>query len=225
MPNLITNTPSTEIKFDAIKLNPGEVMQIQVLDGGSSARHEVRFIGFIKDKSLLVTLPFLNGEGMWMRPGKTYVVRGFNGIHAYAFSSQVIRARAHPFTYLHFSWPHKVECQLVRHSLRVNVSLPAIIVLSEVSSVAVTMLDLSVSGTMLDAPTELGVIGDHHNIRFTVEVEDHTVNLELLTIIRNIRPKDDGTGFCIGIGFESVPMNDGLTLHFFTNALAHKTHD
>lgn len=220
MPNLITSTSSTEMKFDAIRLNPGAIMQIQARDGGSSARHEVRFIGFIKDKSLLVTLPFLNGEGMWMRAGKTFVLRGFNGVHAYAFSSQVIRARAHPFTYLHFSWPHKVECQLVRHSLRVNLSLPANIVLSEVSSVAVTMLDLSVSGTMLDSLGELGVIGDSHKIRFTVEVEDRTVNLELSAIIRNIHQKEDGTGFRIGISFENVVMNDGLTLHYFTNALA-----
>lgn len=211
------------MNFDAIKLYPGAVMQLQAKEEGALARHEVKFIGFIKDKCLLTTLPVKDEQGLWMRIGKVYVIRGFNGIHAYAFSSQVLRAHTHPFPYVHFSWPQKVECQLVRHSLRVNALLPANIVLADGSAVTAMTQDFSVSGTMLDSPAELGAVDDHIKIEFTVGIDDNAVPLNLQAIIRNINKKDDGTGYRVGIAFENVTQNDGLALHYFTHTLAQRT--
>lgn len=210
------------MNFEATKLFPGATMQIQAFDDPSTSRHEVKFIGFIKDKSLLVTLPHQDGQDMWMRAGRTYVIRGFNGIHAYAFSTQVIRARAHPYSYIHFSWPKKVECQLVRHSLRISITLPAIITMPDGSSKNVTMVDLSISGSMLDAPFELGAVDDRFKIEFTLTFEESTVSMNLLAIIRNSKQKEDGTGFQIEIAFEKTTYNDGLILHHLINSQAQK---
>lgn len=218
MSNTLTNNPSIEMKFDALRLYPGAAMQLQSMSEG--ARHEVRFIGFIKDKSLLVTLPFKDGEAMWMQPGKTFVMRGFNGIYAYAFRAQVIRAHANPFTYVHFSWPREVECQLVRHSLRVAAALAANVSLPDNSSVDVTMLDLSASGSMLDSLTELGAAGEHARIEFTVDFEGSTMSLNISVIICNIQQKEDGTGFRIGVGFENIAQNEALILHYYINSIA-----
>ncbi|TNC99781.1 MAG: hypothetical protein FD121_7 [Gallionellaceae bacterium] len=217
------NDQPLSMGLDTLKLYPGAVMQLQALTDGAHARHEVRYIGFVKDKSLLVTLPFLEGKGLWMQEGQTFVVRGFNGIYAYAITTQVIRARSHPFPYIHFSWPVKVECQVVRHSLRVAVSLPAKVTLSDVSPVAVTMLDLSVSGAMLDSPVELGAVGAHPNIEFAVDFEGRTMDLNLPTIIHNSSKKPDGSGFHVGIKFENVSQNDGLILFYFTHTQDQKT--
>jgi Flagellar protein YcgR/PilZ domain len=218
MPN--ANDQSVQIAFDALRLYPGAAMYIQTMAEGSHTRHKVQFIGTIKGKSLLVTLPVEDGKGMWMQAGQTFVVRGFNGIYAYAFSTQVIRARAHPFPYIHFFWPREVGCQLVRKSLRVEVALPANVSLADNSTVAVTMLDLSAPGSMLDSPAALGAIGDHAKIGFTVDVEGNPTNLNLAVNICNIHQKEDGSGFRIGIGFENVAKNDALILHYFINNIA-----
>jgi len=193
---------------------------VQSLADVAQIRHKVRFIGFIKDKSLLVTLPFRNGERMWMEEGQAFILRGFDGKHAYAFTAQVIRARAHPFTYLHFSWPDKVEYRLVRNSLRVAVSLPASLSQAGDTPVAVTMLDLSASGTMLDSPVETGAVDDQVQVGFTVDYEGSPVNLLLAAEIRKIYRKENEAGARIGLNFENISQNDALILHYFINTLS-----
>ena len=193
---------------------------MQSLADVAQVHHKVRFIGFIKDKSLLVTLPFRNGERMWMEEGQAFILRGFDGKHAYAFTAQVIRARAHPFTYLHFSWPGKVECRLVRHSLRVAVSLPASLSQAGGTPVAVTMLDLSASGIMLDSPVETGAVGDHVQLGFAVDYEGNAMNLSLSAEILKIYRKENEAGSRIGLEFENISQNDGLILHYFINTLS-----
>jgi len=215
-----TNDQSVRMELDALRLYPGTAMYIQSQSDGSHTRHKVQFIGTIKGKSLLVTLPFENGKGMWIQAGHTFVVRGFNGIYAYALSTQVIRARAHPFPYIHFGWPRIVDCQLVRKSLRVEVSLPAKVTLADNSTVNVTLLDLSAPGSMLATPAAIGAVGDHARIEFAVDFEGNTRDLNIPVIIRNIHPKEDGSGFHIGVGFESVAQNDALILHYVINTIA-----
>lgn len=218
MPN--TNDQSVKIAFDTLRLYPGAAMYIQSQSDGAHARHKVQFIGTIKGRSLLVTLPFENGKGMWMQAGQTFVVRGFNGIYAYAFSAQVIRARAHPFAYIHFAWPREVDCQLVRKSRREELSLPAKVVLPDNRSVDVTLLDLSAPGAMLDSPAAIGAVGDHARIGFAVDFEGNASHLDLAIIIRNIHPKEEGTGFRIGVGFDAVAQNEALILHYVINNIA-----
>lgn len=219
MPNNSDNQP-VEIGFEAIRLYPGAEMQVQSLADVAQVRHKVRFIGFIKDKSLLVTLPFRNGERMWMEEGQAFIVRGFNGKYAYAFTTAVVRARAHPFPYLHFSWPSVAECRLVRNSLRVAVSMPASISQADGAPMAVTMLDLSASGAMLDSPVETGAVGNHVLLGFTVGFEGSAMNLSMPAEIRNIHRKENDAGFRIGLGFENVSQNDSLILHYFINIIA-----
>lgn len=215
-----SNNQSVNIAFDALRLHSGATMYIQSQSDGAHVRHKVQFIGFIKGKSLLVTLPFEDGKGLWMQSGQTFVIRGFNGIYAYGFSAQVTRARAHPFPYIHFSWPREVGGQLVRKSLRVEVALSATVTLPDSSMVNVTMLDLSALGSMLDSPTALGAVGEHARIGFTVDFEGSSICLDFAATVRNIYKKDDGTGFRIGIGFEQVVKNDALVMHYFINNIA-----
>lgn len=218
MPN--TSDQAIKMALEALRLYPGAAMYIQSQSDGAHARHKVQFIGSIKGRSVLVTLPFENGKGMWMQAGQTFVVRGFNGIYAYAFSSQVIRARAHPFAYIHFSWPREVDCQLVRKALRVELAMPAKVTLPDSRTVDVRLLDLSAPGAMLDSRAALGAIGDHARIRFSVDFEGDASDLDLAIVIRNIHIKEDGSGFRIGVGFEAVARNDALILHYAINSIA-----
>lgn len=209
-----------EVDFDAIRLYPGAEMQVQSLADVAQVRHKVRFIGFIKDKSLLVTLPLKNGERMWMEEGQTFIVRGFNGKYAYAFTTPVIRARAHPFPYLHFAWPLEVECQLVRNALRVAVSLPAAISQAGGQPVTVTILDLSASGALIDSPVEAGAAGDHVQLDFAVDFEGDAMKLGIPSaVIRKIYQKESEAGYRIGLGFEHISQNDSLILHYFINTI------
>lgn len=214
------NSQTVSMTLDALKLFSGATMYIQNQAEGSHARHKVQFIGTIDGKSMLVTLPFVDGKGMWMQSGQTFIVRGFNGIYAYAFSTQVIRARAHPFPYLHFSWPQQVGCQLVRKSLRVEVDLQATVTLPDQRRVGVTMQDLSALGSMLDSSFDLGAFGDRARIGFAVDFEGTATSLDLAITVRNVHPKENGTGCRVGVGFENVSQNDALILHYYIDNIA-----
>ncbi|MBI5438837.1 MAG: flagellar brake protein [Nitrosomonadales bacterium] len=205
---------SSNVSLDAIKLQPGAVMQIQS-DEDVQARHEVRFIGAIRGNSVLVTVPNIGGERMWMKPGLNFVIRGFNGRYAYAFTSKVILAREKPFSYVHFSYPQSVEYKVVRHALRVGVTQPATVTIPDSSPVAVTMLDLSASGSMIDSPALLGKAGDRIHLAFTVPIEEKEVNLDIAAVIRNVYQVDDAGRERVGLGFEDVSQNDNLILHYF----------
>lgn len=211
------NDQSVQMSLDEIRLYPGAEIYIQLMAEGAYPRHKVNFIGYIKHKSLLLTLPFEHDQGLWMKAGQTFVIRGFNGLYAYAFSAQVLRARAHPFPYIHFSWPHDVVCQQVRKSRRVAVEMPANVEREGHGAVAVTMLDLSVLGAMLESTRGLGEVGTPANISFTVMVEESEKKLNLSIIIRNIHQKDNVPGFRIGVGFENLTEEEIMILHYFVN--------
>lgn len=215
MPETLTQVTSSNVSLDAIKLQPGAVMQIQSCDEGGQVHHDVRFVGVIKSNSFLVTVPMTGGTRMWMKPGSEFILRGFNGRYAYAFTSKVIRAREQPFPYVHFSYPPSVEYKAVRHSLRIGVTQPATVTTTANSPVAVTMLDLSASGSMIESPESLGNAGDLIHLAFTVPLEGHEVSLSIAAVIRNIYQTDDTGRGRIGLAFEDVSQNDNLILHYF----------
>jgi len=211
-----------EMDFAALGLYPDATMQIQAIDNESQVHQWVKFIGYIKDRSVLTTLPVQDGKGMWIQHGQTFVIRGFNGKYAYAFSSQVIRARADPYAYIHFSWPGSIEIQVVRHSLRIDVALPIHVSRMDNTAVATTLLDVSTSGAMLDSSVDLGALGDQLRVELLVNLGGNTLKINIAATIRNVHTKEDGSGLKTGIEFANISQNDLLLLSYFIDSLAQK---
>lgn len=210
-----------EESFEALKLYHDAAMQIQSLEEGRQERYNVKFIGAIKGKSILVTLPLIDGERVWMQPGQSYVVRGFTGKYAYALIVQVIRARTHPYPYVHFTYPRFVQSRAVRKSLRVKLDLPATITPGDSDKpIPVTMADLSTTGSMMNSPAPIGEIGGTVRLNFPVNIEDIKADLNLSAKIKNISVPKEGEGVSIGIEFENIDQNEKLILHYFTHSIA-----
>lgn len=207
-----TASPS-QVDFDSIKLHPGAHVQIELLNRAGQ-KFNLRFIGAIKGKSVLLTLPIVDGEAVRMSPGQNYVIRGFNGKYAYAFTSRVIQARSHPFPYVHFAYPLSVESKIVRKGLRVNVNLPAAVV-GESEQVPVTMIDLSAKGSMIDAAQTIGEISDTINVQFDIVFNEIRTHLILPAKIRNAQYSKDASSMHFGVEFENIPQDDMLILNNF----------
>lgn len=219
MSNAETDDPDVRMSFENLGLYSGAMMSIQPLSEEAHERYGVKFIGFIEGCSILVTLPVHDGKGLWMQTGQTFVIRGFNGKYAYAFSAQVLRARALPFPYVHFSWPHNIECQLVRSSLRVAVSMPVNVIRSNGTPASASLLDLSISGAMVDSPGEIGVQGEHIKVELKMDVEGRAVSMNINAVIHNIHRNEEGTGFKTGLEFQDVSQNDRLVLHYYIDSV------
>lgn len=203
--------------FEMMGLHPGATMQIHDISDSAATHHWVRFIGFIKDSCILTSLPFKYGKGMWILKGEDFVVRGFNGRHAYAFTSQVIGECTTPFPYLYLSWPSSVESRIVRNALRVAIALPVSVSRSDNTSVETMLDDLSISGAMIDSSMELGTIGDQVKTEIMVKLPENVVKVCVPATIRNIHQKDDGEGFKTGLQFKNISQNDLLVLNYFIN--------
>ena len=213
----VKKTPS-EVSFEDLRLYPGAALQIQSLAG--EVNHSVKFIGAIREKSILVTLPIVNGKGIWMQAGQIYIIRGFTGKHAFAFEAPAIMARTHPFPYIHFAYPRSVNSRAVRKSLRVRANLPAVVTPRSGSGpVPATMADLSSTGSMLDSLAPLGQIGDVVMLAFSVAFESISANLNISAIIRSIQKQEAGKSIRSGLEFEKIAHNDNLILRCFVHTI------
>lgn len=209
---------SSKVTFEILRLHPGAMLQIQCL--GSTANHSVRFIGVIRGKSILVTLPTVEGKGIWVLPGQIYIIRGFTGKHAFAFEAPAIMARTHPFPYIHFAYPSSINSRAVRKSLRVKISLPATAApRSGDKPVPVTMLDLSTTGSMVDSLAPIGKIGDVAKLAFSVAFEGIAADLNIPAIIRSLQTSGVGESLRVGLEFENVSHNDNLILRCFVHTI------
>ena len=207
------NEQGTQVDFDSIRLYPGAVFQIEQV-GRPTNKYNLRYIGAIKGKSILLTIPVVEGRIANMPPGQTYVVRGFNGKYAYAFSSRVIQARSRPFPYVHFTYPESVESRIIRKALRVTVNLPAAII-KEDGQTPITIIDLSANGLMMGTARPVGEVGDIIRIQFEIEADGARNTLTIPVKIRNAKYSKDANSINVGAEFGEMAESDMLRLNNF----------
>ena len=159
----------------------------------------------------MLTLPFVDGKAAKMPKGQGYLIRGFDGKHAFAFTSHVIQTRFHPFPDVHFSYPLAVEHKIIRKALRVSVNLPATVIKAN-KQIQVTIINLSAKGLMIDSFQSLGDIGEVIKVQLEISLEDVKANLALPAKIRNANNLKEETGIHIGVEFENISQSDMLVL-------------
>jgi c-di-GMP-binding flagellar brake protein YcgR len=155
--------------LDEIKLAIGDFFQIQAQVEQAENRYYVRLIGYLKGKSVLVTVPEADGRLCLVREGQAFVVRFFAGKNAYAFTANVLRSSNIPFPHMHLSYPSQVRGLVVRTGERVPVRIIcAVAVQDGTKTVAAAGLltNLSVSGAMLSSKSRLGPAVDQVSRRY-----------------------------------------------------------
>ena len=203
-----------EINFESMGLRVGTRLFMRPLDAeGEQRRYQVEYVGALRGKSFLVTLPLANGKGVWMPSGQGFTFHVMEGMHVYAFTSYVLRARNDPGLYVHFAWPTRIESRQVRKSYRVNLRLP-VAVEGSAGRQEVLLLNLSMTGGLLQAPAGLWQDGDKLSLALPVELEEASSQLSLSAEVRNQVEKPEGMAH-YGVEFAALPQNDALLLHYY----------
>ncbi|MFA5081767.1 MAG: flagellar brake protein [Hydrogenophilaceae bacterium] len=200
------------VSFDSIRLKVGDTLQMQAVGTAETTHYGVRYMGAVKDASVLFTLPIIDHEGMWMRLNGEYVFRTLTGSHIYAFVARLLKPRAHPYPYAHFSYPESVEARRVRRSPRIKLQLASEAEKADATTVAITFLDLSLHGALVEADGPLGAAGE--TVRVTLPVHLSEVNRKL-TLEADIRNVFEGERPRYGLEFHRLDDDDVLLLHFF----------
>ncbi len=217
--------PEKEIScaMEQIRWTVGETLFMQDISKSTprhdfQPRHAVKLIGFIKGKSVLVSMPV--NDGQLLHEHQQFVLRAFQGNKAFAFTAAILKVTTSPFPYLHLSWPEKVISSLVRHDTRTAVNLLAVISLSNPErSSGMHLLDLSLGGAYGVVRENIAKIKETGVIRFKVNAVGEDEFLELPFVLRSINTNDGDLGYRYGIEFVKVPMQCKLIL----SAYVHKT--
>ncbi|MBE2259994.1 MAG: flagellar brake protein [Rhodobacteraceae bacterium] len=215
------------LPLDEIKLSIGDPFQIQTQVEHAEARYYVKLIGYLKGKSVLVTLPEVDGRLCLVREGQAFVVRFFSGKSAYAFTANVLRSSSIPFPHMYLSYPPQVRGLVVRTGERVPVRIICAISMQEDTrtvSAAGVLTNLSVGGALLSSKNRLGSHGDLLSIKFRVQIREIEFFAALDATIRSLS-QDDSGDFLYGIQFAGLPDDVAIAMTAFVyQKLAETSH-
>lgn len=189
--------PQEEIlSFEALKLMPGDTLQLQPLLEGQTERFTVHVIGMLKPKSVLVTVPMVDGKLIFIRDGQTYLIRAFSGLNVCAFKAKVLKSQLQPYPYLHITYPDSVQAMRIRKAMRAPTSIIVAVHKSEDGKQmgAGKLVDISVGGAKMLSPMALGQKGDELWLSFKVTLGDMEEYVKTPIILRSEGEEEDEQG-------------------------------
>lgn len=200
-----------KVFMDEVRWQVGETFFLH--QQGLSARYTARFIGYIKNRTVLVTMPIVDDKYVLIRDSQMFIVRAFSGKKAYAFSAFVVKSVHSPHPYLHLSYPKELSCATIRHRARIPVSIIASVSMNDQEeSVAAIIADMSLGGASANIKHPFGEVGQRGRIKFKINAVGETVFVDLAIILRSIVPSDNGGGCKHGYEFTELSTHDRLVL-------------
>ena len=213
---------------EGLSLEVGSVLQLQFLSDDSGARHYVKVIGYLHNKSLLVTTPQVKGNLMLVREGQAMAVRSLSGSEVVAFSVAVISSHVKPYPYLHLSYPKEMQAITVRKAQRIGCRTTAMVsdcgpeasaMETPPDPIAVAVDDMSTTGALILCDTELSEVKGLLSVEMKLNIAELEELITIVAVIRNIRKREDDNGNVIeymhGVEFQFADRQESIMLHAF----------
>ncbi len=212
-----------------LALDIGDILQLQFLGESGEARYYVKVIGYLKDRSLLVTSPQQGGKLKRVRDGQPVAARMMAGNNLVGFTVTVLRSCCVPYSYLHLSYPHDLQSVTVRKALRVALDLPASAKAcatgageTDLNSEAhkIVIRDMSTTGALLVADAPLADTGNSLVVSLKVTVAEAEEELAFTAVVRNIKveqatEKGCSSQFLHGVELQFSDRRESVLLHAF----------
>lgn len=213
--------PVSEFRFEDIKLQAGERVQLELLR--THARYYTTAIGYVPSLSVLVRTPVANGLAIPVEEEAPVVLRAFSGVIVFAFAAEVMRVRQAPFPYLHLSFPARVRGAVIRRSERVKCAIPmSLHNLSQGASAHAlegTAVNIGIGGALIETGSPLGQPDDVIRLQmsFSIAPVDHPVTLTLYAALQAIREVEgvdqrNRRVFRCGIEFRDLHPSETIVL-------------
>lgn len=202
---------------NGIKPQMWEVVQLRRLGREGQAHYFSRLVGYIKDVSILTTVPRTPRQPVPVAEGEQVEVRMLTGSNIYVFRSEIIKISLVPYSYMHLSFPDKVQRQHLRKSPWAKVNLAVKADCGAASPFEGLIVNLSASGARVDSTVILGKEGLSVTLHFLIDLDGMKREMNLPARIMHVRPaaKNPGDGASMvehGVAFQSVAELDELWL-------------
>ena len=212
----------SRLSLRALSLKPGMAMQTRRIVEGAKKR-EAQYFGAIEGKGVMVGPLGPEGAKTELEEGEVCVVRGFTGQYEFSFLTKVLQTFEKPFAYALLAYPAQVDARLVRQSMRIQCSWPAQLTLQgeggKPQTQAVKLVDLSGSGAMVSASTQLASIGERVQLNLSVEVDKAPMELSLQASVCHNNRATYEEAFFLGLAFTGLTAQDKLVLSYLTQGV------
>ncbi|UZE94636.1 flagellar brake protein [Alkalimarinus alittae] len=205
--------------FEALGVTVGSPLTIETIS--PSRRMNVKVMGYLVGKSLLISPPLKDGKEQLLEKGETLAVRMLIRKQICAFETRVKYRSLQPYSYYHLEYPTALASLQVRSSERVDVNIPVIIKsdfdigLGDWPKEA-SITNMSKTGAAITCSNALGFNGHEIVVVLDVEVSGLKRTLELHSIIRNKEPLKGESDLCtFGVQFIDLKDEDTLSLAGF----------
>jgi hypothetical protein len=220
----------SQVTLKSLKLRSGMFLQAQRVEtkppppnqeAKPAPVYEAQFLGPIQDKALVVIPVGMFSIKTGMMSGEIFTVRGFTGQYDFHFTSRVLQAvdftfRDPGYAYAVLTYPAVVEARQVRKSMRIRTSLPANATLPDATGeMTVTLVDLSIDGTLVRSASALGAVGDLVALSFTVTSDLGVADLVVAARICHSNEDPGEEGILAGLLFENITGADRVVLKDF----------
>ncbi|GAB6049481.1 hypothetical protein JCM16106_03250 [Hydrogenophilus islandicus] len=208
---------SVSLPFTELHLLPGEILQIKI--EGDDQPLWSRYIGMVRNKSLLIEGITRNDVAIFVKEGSTIQVKGTSGSYAFLFSASVLANISRPFPYHHLTYPSEVRALRLRRSERVPVRIVCAVITKDGEAHGGVLLDLSLGGGLLATRHPLAV-GEQITLKFKLNLVGSELILSVLAEVRSKRPLEqtrDGDGY--GVQFLDMTPEETLALLTYIQAV------
>lgn len=205
--------------FRDLKHNIGNTLQLQVSPSNKDERFYVKLIGVLKNKSVLITTPRVDGGSLKIEDKQKFIIRMMSGSSALVFTSTTIHASNHPYAHLHLTYPDKLESITIRKAERTSCHLIVTVHKTKESTsegISASIQDISNAGAQLFSNEILGEVGDNIVINAKFSVADMEQYLTIPAIIRrSVELEDNKSKHEYGVEFNTLENKDKLVLTAF----------
>ncbi|MCG2586442.1 flagellar brake protein [Massilia sp. TS11] len=181
-------------EFDAMNLQVGGRLQFLTHRTIKPVQYFSSLIGYVRDEYLIVKTPFENGAPIGLNEGEKLTIRVFTGVNVCSFTCTVLRAFPRPINYVHLSFPDQIQGTSLRAAVRVKVDIPAQVTGSRAFATCnVFIVNLSVSGALIESPRKLSELDKQINLSFTLLTQPGNLQVRVTTkaAVRNAGVVED----------------------------------
>lgn len=177
-----------EYAFEHMNLQVGGRLQLITHRTLRPMQHFSTVIGWVKDEYMIVKIPLDNGGPIALTEGDKLTVRVFSGVNVCSFGAVVLRVFQRPLLYAHVTFPANIQGTSLRAAMRVKVDIPAQLSREDGSHASVFLVNLSVSGALLESDQALCREGDAVLLNFTLlaRPDNRQVRIQTRAMVRNI---------------------------------------
>jgi c-di-GMP-binding flagellar brake protein YcgR len=176
-----------DFEFESMNLQVGGRIQFITHRTIKPIQHFSTLIGYVKDEYMIVKIPFESGAAISLNDGDKLTIRVFSGVTVCSFAASVLRIFPRPLNYVHLSFPKTIQGTSLRAAMRVKVDIPAHLTCEDGAQLSVFLVNLSVSGALIESPKKLpdnpGTVG----LSFTLIVQgSHQMIINTRATIQNV---------------------------------------